>query len=51
MAIEIIKLCSKCNNEAREGQRYCKDCHKEYMREYRNKRSNDEHDVPRETLG
>lgn len=27
--------CSKCPNPAKPNQRYCKECHAEYMREWR----------------
>jgi Zn finger protein HypA/HybF involved in hydrogenase expression len=36
----IKKECSKCDQPLdREGQRYCKECHAEYMRENRPKHS------------
>lgn len=35
------KICSnaECVNSPREGQRYCKDCHAEYMRKNRKRHS------------
>lgn len=35
-----VRICSipDCNNPAREGQRYCADCHAKYMRAWRAKK-------------
>lgn len=32
---KVDKICSRCDNNARSGQRYCNACHAEYIRIWR----------------
>lgn len=49
--ILVEKKCSKCQSEpAKPNQRYCKECHAEYMREWRLKEKERILKLFRETL-